>query len=764
MVIGPRYEALLAQAHPQRPAVTVQEWENFSIPYTSGTTGKPKGVLLSHRARTMCFGAMAVEFGCYSPDDRALATAPLCHGAGLAFALAPVFFGGTCDILPRFDPGQLLARLEVTAATNVFLVPTHFHAIFGLDAATLDSHRPRALRSIISNAAALPQATKERIVAYFGTDILHECYGATETGIVCNLRPPDQLRKTKCVGLPFPYTEIRILREDGSEAAPGEIGELFSTSPTLFNGYWNRPEETAAALRDGKWVSVGDLATRDDEGYLYIVDRKKDMIISGGINIYPREIEEALFAHPAIADAAVIGIPDAYWGEALKAFVVPRPGARISRRCKSTAGRTSPATRFPMRSTSSTACRATPPARCSRRRFASAKQARSDRSDFSLDGLAPFGLASPIMGGRLGEKFMARAVPAALCAAIMASLLVVPARPADPQKTLLILGDGVPASLDDDGPSGNYPPSQTGFYNLIEPLVQYGIGKQNDDGSETYDFHKFVSALAESWSFDPATNTTTFKLRHGVKSCAGNPFTADDVLYTFARAKSISGQAPIGAFLASVASIANFGPELYPKTPEAIAKRALGNEVAKVDDYTVQIRQTAPNQLLLPVLTIFGLLIYDQKDMKAHATPDDPWSHQYTNTTNAPSFGPWCLDSWRKDEEFTVRANPSYYGGRPYFDRVIYRRVPQSANRIAIIRSGQAGVVEGLNPKEYESLRTARGVKVVGGYLNSTLLMLLNFQSKPLDDPRVPRRSLTRCPTTTSSRTAISARPISGAG
>ncbi len=332
---------------------------------------------------------------------------------------------------------------------------------------------------------------------------------------------------------------------------------------------------------------------------------------------------------------------------------------------------------------------------------------------------------------------MARPVRGALRAAILAGLLASPANAADAQKTLLVLGDGVPASLDYDGPSGNYPPSQTGFYNLIEPLVQYGIGKQNDDGSETYDFHKFVPALAESWSFDPATNTTTFKLRHDVKSCGGNTFTADDVLYTFARAKSISGQAPIGAFLASVASIANFGPELYPKTPEAVAKRALGNEVAKIDDYTVQIRQTAPNQLLLPVLTIFGLLIYDSKEMKAHATPDDPWSHQYTNTTNAPSFSPWCLESWHKDEELTVRANPGYYGGKPYFDRVIYRRVPQSANRIAIIRSGQAGIVEGLNPKEYESLRTARGVKVVGGYLNSTLLMLLNFQSKPLDDPRM---------------------------
>jgi peptide/nickel transport system substrate-binding protein len=332
---------------------------------------------------------------------------------------------------------------------------------------------------------------------------------------------------------------------------------------------------------------------------------------------------------------------------------------------------------------------------------------------------------------------MARLVRRSLGTVLAASLLLQPALAAEPQKTLLILSDGVPASLDSDGPAGNHPPTQTGFYNMIEPLVQYGIGKQNPDGSETYDFKSFKPALAESWSFDPATNTTTFKLRQGVKSCAGNVFTADDVLYTFARTKSITGQASIGAFLASVASIANFGPELYPKTPEAAAKRALGDEVTKVDDYTLKIRQTAPNQLLLPVLTIFGLLIYDSKEMKAHATAEDPWSHQYANTVNAPSFGPWCLDTWRKDEDFTVRANPEYYGGRPYFDRVIYRRVPQSANRIAILRSGAASVVEGLNPKEFDSLRNVRGVKVVGDYLNSTLLMLLNFDVKPFGDPRI---------------------------
>ena len=207
------------------------------------------------------------------------------------------------------------------------------------------------------------------------------------------------------------------------------------------------------------------------------------------------------------------------------------------------------------------------------------------------------------------------------------------------ENTLLILSDGVASGMDVEGGAANYPASQEAMLNVIEPLIEYQPTTVNDSGAQEFDYSKFVPALAESWNFDPSDNSYTFKLRHDVKSCAGNPLTAEDVLYTFARAKSISGTAPIGFFLASVSSVDKFTPDIFGKTPEAIASRALGAEVTKVDDYTVKIKQSSPNKLLLPVLTITGLLIYDQKEMRAHATPEDPWSHAYSNNVNAPSFG-----------------------------------------------------------------------------------------------------------------------------
>lgn len=325
VVIGEGYEDQLARATPAPPAARVPEWSTFAIPYTSGTTGRPKGVMLSHRSRTLTFFAMAVEYGCYSPDDRAVAFAPMCHGAGFAFAMAPVFFGGFCEILDRFEPEQVLAALSSTRASNVFMVPTHFHALFTLGENAFARFDGRALRAIISNAAPLPQATKEEIVRRFGAGLLHETYGSTEAGIVTNLRPADQLRKQKCVGMPFPATEVKLIGANGNEAEAGEVGELYSQSPYLFNGYWNRPDETAEALKQG-WVTAGDMARMDEEGYIYLVDRKKDMLISGGMNIYPREIEEALYHHPDVSEAAVIGVPDDYWGEVVKAYVVRIPG------------------------------------------------------------------------------------------------------------------------------------------------------------------------------------------------------------------------------------------------------------------------------------------------------------------------------------------------------------------------------------------------------------------------------------------------------
>lgn len=344
VVIGPEYEAWLAAAPEASPCPELDETDAFTLVYSSGTTGKPKGIVVSHRSRALTFHGMAMEYGVYGPDDLQLGIAPMAHGAGFAFIMATLYFGGTVDVLTKFDPALVVRKLATEPFTGVFMVPTHFQAIFALESAELDRHRgrARALRTIMSNAAALPQAVKEKIVAYWGDGKLHETYGSTEAGVVTNLRPQFQLTRRSSVGPPFALNRIRLLDDAGRDVAPGEVGELHSSSPYLFNGYWNQPEETAVALKDG-WVSAGDLARCDEEGFYYIVDRKKDMVVTGGINVYPREIEEVLHKHPALVEAAVIGVPDEYFGEALRAFVVVRPGtnvtpAELEAHCRATLG------------------------------------------------------------------------------------------------------------------------------------------------------------------------------------------------------------------------------------------------------------------------------------------------------------------------------------------------------------------------------------------------------------------------------------------
>lgn len=328
IVIEKDFDAWIAKARSDLAPPQVDEWGTFTIPYTSGTTGKPKGVLVPHRSRILSMFAMASEYGCYSPDDRFLAIAPMCHGAGMIFSLAPVFLGGYAEIMDKFDPEQVMIKLNEEAMTGFFGVPTHFQVIFAQERNILETNRPKALTTVISNAAALPQAMKETLVDYFGPGVLHETYGSTEAGIVTNLRPADQLRKKACVGQPIAGTLVKVVADDGTLCSPDAVGELFSRSPYLFNGYWQREEETAEAYQDG-WVTVGDLVRRDEEGYVYIVDRKKDMVITGGVNVYPREIEEVLFRHPEVSDAAVIGVADEKWGESLKAFIVKPPNSAL---------------------------------------------------------------------------------------------------------------------------------------------------------------------------------------------------------------------------------------------------------------------------------------------------------------------------------------------------------------------------------------------------------------------------------------------------
>ena len=317
-------------------------------------------------------------------------------------------------------------------------------------------------------------------------------------------------------------------------------------------------------------------------------------------------------------------------------------------------------------------------------------------------------------------------------AAIVLTSLAVTAGPALAESELLYLAEDVPAGLDFEGPSSSTNTSQVGWINLMDPLVSFAKGPVNAEGIQTLDFSKFEGRLAESWAFDEASLTWTMHLRHGVKSCAGNTFTADDVLYSFARGKSVSGSTAVGWFLPSVASVAGFTRDVLHG-----GDKSLGDAVKKIDDYTVQIKQSDKNALFLQVLTIYAMFPYDSTEMKKHQTPADPWAHQWVNNTNAPGFGPYCLDRWTRDDEFVLKAYPEYYRGKAAIDRVVIKRVPQSANRALTLRAGQAQLTGRLTTREFDGLRRASGVKVGGIYGNETLFLGLNFKTPPFDNPKL---------------------------
>jgi peptide/nickel transport system substrate-binding protein len=301
---------------------------------------------------------------------------------------------------------------------------------------------------------------------------------------------------------------------------------------------------------------------------------------------------------------------------------------------------------------------------------------------------------------------------------------------------LLLLAEDVPAGLDIDGPSIAIPATQEGMVQFLEPLVDYVPKGLDSDGVVVPDFSKLRGRLLESWSYDPASLTWTLHLRHGVKSCAGNTFTADDVIYTWQRSKSVSGAVPNGWFLLNMASVANFSTDVFSKDPAVSGPaRKLGDEVKKIDDYTLTIRQAQPNPLfMVNMAVVISQSIYDKTDMEKHATAADPWSHDYANNVNAPSFGPYCLSKWVKNDEMVFQANPNYYRGKAAIDRVVMKRVPQAANRLVILRSGEAQIIQGMTAHQYDSLKTQKGVTVGGVYGNEGLFIVMNFKTKPFDN------------------------------
>jgi acyl-CoA synthetase (AMP-forming)/AMP-acid ligase II len=295
--------------------------------YTSGTTGKPKGALRTTTDPVIVMALLA-ELGLMPGNDVHLTTGPLYHSGPLAFASLSHTLGNPIVLLRKFDATAWLHLVKEHRVTNTFSAPTQLKRIVSLPPGELERADMSSMRCLIANAAPVPYALKEEIVEKLGDGFLYEVYGSTELGIVTVLKPQDQLRKPGSCGKTYGGVEVKLIRDDGSDAPIGEPGELYIRTGLAMDGY-HRTTEQLDELEAGGWKSVGDIAYADHEGYLYICDRKKDMIISGGVNIYPAEIEAVIYAHPAVLDAAVFGIPDDEWGERVHAIVQPKPGATI---------------------------------------------------------------------------------------------------------------------------------------------------------------------------------------------------------------------------------------------------------------------------------------------------------------------------------------------------------------------------------------------------------------------------------------------------
>jgi long-chain acyl-CoA synthetase len=289
------------------------------ILYTSGTTGTPKGAELTHDSlRTNCevTALTLVELG---PEDVILGALPLFHSFGQTCGLNASVSGGAClSLIPRFDPAKALEIIQRDGVTVFEGVPTMYHAILGVP--DRDGYDVSSLRLCVSGGSAMPVEVMRGFEKAFGCKVL-EGYGLSETSPVASFNHPDRERKPGSIGTPIEGVEMRVVDDQGNEVEQGGVGEIAIRGHNVMKGYWNRPDATADVLSSG-WFLTGDMATVDEDGYFFIVDRKKDMIIRGGYNVYPREIEEVLYEHPAVSEAAVVGVPDDAMGEEVGAAVV----------------------------------------------------------------------------------------------------------------------------------------------------------------------------------------------------------------------------------------------------------------------------------------------------------------------------------------------------------------------------------------------------------------------------------------------------------
>lgn len=316
------FEALLAAATPIEAVAARDDSDTAVILYTSGTTGTPKGAELTH-GNLAGNAATCVEMFEFKPGDVIFGGLPLFHSFGQTCAMnAGIASGATVTMLPRFEPGKALEIIQRDGVTVFMGVPTMYVAMLHTEGA--GEINSESLRFCVSGGASLPVEVLSGVEQLFGAKML-EGYGLSETSPVASFNQPKNPAKPGSIGTPIPGVEMKVVDDDANDLPQGEVGEIAIKGPNVMKGYWNRPDATAEVMR-GDWFLTGDMAKVDEDGYYFIVDRKKELIIRGGYNVYPREVEEVLYEHPAVMEAAVIGVPDETHGEEVGAAIAFKPG------------------------------------------------------------------------------------------------------------------------------------------------------------------------------------------------------------------------------------------------------------------------------------------------------------------------------------------------------------------------------------------------------------------------------------------------------